>query len=212
MITISAFKWVPPFARGQVRDLRVRWACEEAALPYRTRLLGMGDQSAPEYRRWQPFGQVPAFEEDGLKLFESGAILLHIGERSETLLPREANERARATAWVFAALNSVEFFVQQLGAADAFFADQDWVKGYKPVIEDMTRKRLQGVADALGDQDYLEGRFTAGDLMMTTVLRILDNTALVKEMPALAAYKARCEARPAFQRALKAQLDDFADD
>src|SRR6058998_337122 len=123
MITISAFKWVPDFARGQVRDLRVRWALEEAGLPYRTRLLGQGDQEKPEYRALQPFGQVPIFEDGGFVLFETGAIVLHIGERSETLLPKEPLARARATQWLIAALNSIEPFVMNVAVIDLFYAD-----------------------------------------------------------------------------------------
>src|SRR5438128_10695669 len=128
MITISAFGWVPPFARGQVRDLRVRWALEEAGLAYKTRLLEQGDQDKPEYRALQPFGQVPIFEEDGEVLFETGAIVLHIGERSETLLPKDAAARAQATQWLIAALNSVEPHIMNVVAVKTFFADQEWAK------------------------------------------------------------------------------------
>src|SRR5215469_10768815 len=128
MITISAFKWVPDFARGQVRDLRVRWALEEAGLPYTTRLLEQGDQDRPQYRALQPFGQVPIFEEDGLVLFESGAIVLHIGARSELLLPKDAGARARAAQWVLAALNSIEPHVMNAALIDIVYADQEWAK------------------------------------------------------------------------------------
>ena len=124
MITISAFKWVPEFAQGQVRDLRARWALEEAGLPYKTRLLELGDQDKPDYRALQPFGQVPILEEDGLVLFESGAIVLHIGERSETLLPKDASARARATQWLIAALNSIEPFVMNVALIDLFYAER----------------------------------------------------------------------------------------
>jgi glutathione S-transferase len=128
MITISAFRWVPPFAQGQVRDLRVRWALEEAELSYRTRLLEQGDQDKPDYRALQPFGQVPIFEEDGQALFESGAIVLHIGERIEALLPRDAGARARATQWLVAALNSIEPHIMNVAAIELFYADQEWAK------------------------------------------------------------------------------------
>jgi glutathione S-transferase len=209
MITISAFKSVPPFARGLVRDLRVRWALEEAGLAYRTRLIGSEDQASADYRARQPFGQVPYFEEDGLALFESGAILLHIAQRSEVLLPNNPVARARATVWLFAALNTMEVAIQQLAALDLFHADQDWAKQRRPAAEAMVRQRLKELAASLGDRDHLEGRFTVGDLMMTTVLRILRHTDLVEREPKLKAYQLRCEARPAFQRALDAQMADF---
>lgn len=208
MITVSAFKWVPPFAAGLVRDLRVRWALEEAGLPYQTRLLGQGDQDTPEYRALQPFGQVPTFEEDGLVLFESGAIVLHIGERSEALLPRDPAARARAVGWVFAALNSVEPGVQNLASIDLFYAEEDWAKARRPGAVEFVERRLAAVAAWLDGRDHLEDRFTAGDLMMTTVLRILRHTNLV-EAAGLGAYLARCEARPAFGRALAAQMAPF---
>ena len=209
MITISAFKSIPPFARGLARDLRVRWACEEAGLPYQAKLIERADMTSDDYRVLQPFGQVPMFQEDGLTLFESGAIVLHIGERSEVLLPKDPAARARATVWLFAALNSIEVLAQRLFELDVFFAGQDWVKAHRPSIEERTRRRLKELAFALGDKPYLDGRFTAGDLMMATVLRILRVTDLLASEPALAAYLARCEARPAFQRALAAHMGDF---
>lgn len=209
MVTISAFKSVPPFARGLARDLRVRWACEEAGLPYEAKLIERADLASDDYHALQPFGQVPVFQEDGLTLFESGAIVLHIGERSETLLPKDPAARARAMVWLFAALNSIETVAQRLFELDVFFAGQDWVKEYRPHVEERTRKRLKELAKALGDKPYLDGRFTAGDLMMATVLRILRATDMVAGEPALAAYLARCEARPAFQRALAAHMGDF---
>lgn len=208
MITVSAFAWVPDFAQGQVRDLRVRWALEEAGLPYRTRLLAMGDQDKPDYRALQPFGQVPIFEEDGFVLFESGAIVLHIGERSETLLPKDGPARARATQWLIAALNSIEPFVMQVASIDLFFKDEDWAKLRRPSAVQFAEWRLKCLADNLGDKPYLDGdRFTAGDLMMASVLRIIP--ALTNAESRLAAYVERCTARPAFQRALAAQLGDF---
>jgi len=211
MITISAFKSIPPFAKGLVRDLRVRWALEEAGLPYQAKLIERDDQTSPEYRAMQPFGQVPVYQEDGLTLFESGAIVLHIGERSETLLPKDPAARARAITWLFAALNSVETMTQRLFELDVFFAGQDWVKEHRPNIEERTKRRLADLATTLGDKEYLDGRFTVGDLMMTTVLRILRVTDLVAREPKLAAYLARCEARPAFQRALRDQMAAFQD-
>ncbi len=208
MITISAFEWVPDFAQGHVRDLRARWALEEAGLSYRSRLLARGEQDKPEYRALQPFGQVPIFEEDGFVLFESGAIVLHIGERSDTLLPKDPAARARATQWLIAALNSVEPFVANVVLIDVFYADQQWAKLRRPGAVEFLQKRLAGLAAALGDKPYLDGeRFTAGDLVMTTVLRDLPDTVEVE--PRLAAYVDRCTARPAFQRALQAQMADF---
>ena len=210
MITISAFKWVPEFARGQVRDLRVRWALEEAGLPYKTRLLEQGDQDKPEYRALQPFGQVPIIEDGDLVIFESGAIVMHIGESSDTLLPTEAGERARATQWLIAALNSIEPFVMNVALIDLFYAKEEWAKLRRPGAVDFVRKRLSALSKSLGDKPFLDGdRFTAGDLMMTTVLRILENTDEVSNDERLSAYGERCTARPAFKRALSAQLGDF---
>jgi glutathione S-transferase len=210
MITISAFKWVPDFARGQVRDLRVRWALEEAGQPYQTRLLEQGDQDKADYRAMQPFGQVPIFEEDGLVLFESGAIVLHIGERSETLLPKEAGARARATQWLIAALNSIEPFVMNVAVIDLFYAKEEWAKLRRPSAVEFVQKRLSALSKSLADKPFLDGeRFTAGDLMMTTVLRILGSTDIVAGDKRLAAYLERCTARLAFKRALEAQMGDF---
>jgi len=210
MITISAFKWVPDFARGQVRDLRPRWALEEAGLPYTTRLLAQGDQDQPEYRALQPFGQVPIFEEDGLVLFESGAIVLHIAARSEALLPRDPGARARAMQWVFAALNSIEPFVMNVALIDLFYKDEEWAKLRRPGAVAFVGKRLAALSRSLGTKPYLDGdAFTAGDLVMATVLRILEETDIVRGDARLNDYVERCTARPAFKRALAAQLDDF---
>jgi glutathione S-transferase len=209
MIRVSAFRWVPAFAQGLVRDLRVRWALEEAGLFYEERLIGPEDQKAPDYRHLQPFGQVPTFEEDGLVLFESGAIVLHIAERSRALLPSEPMERARARTWALAALNSIEPPIQNLAEIDLFSADQEWAKARRPAVVARIRMRLGELATALGERDYLESRFSAGDLLMTTVLRILRHTKVLEEYPALDAYRARCETRPAFGRALAAQMAPF---
>src|ERR1700756_1386340 len=210
MITISAFRWVPDFARGQVRDLRARWAMEEAGLPYKTRLLELGDQDKPDYRALQPFGQVPILEEDGHVLFESGAIVLHIGERCEALLPKEPAARARATQWLVAALNSIEPFLMNVALIDLFYSNEEWAKLRRPGAVDFAKRRLAGLSKSLGDKPYLDGdRFTAGDLMMTTVLRILKHTDIVTSDKRLAAYIDRCTARPAFKRALDAQVGDF---
>jgi len=208
MITVSAFRWVPPFAQGQVRDLRVRWALEEAGIPYRSRLLAAGEQNTPEYRALQPFGQVPIFEEDGKVLFESGAIVLHIGERSATLLPRDPDARARAVQWLIAALNSVEPHVQNLAVLDAFYGGEEWARLRKPGAEAFARRRLEALSENLGDKPYLDGEtFTAGDLMMASVLRIMPELLDGR----LGGYLDRCTARPAFRRALDAQMGDFSE-
>jgi len=212
MITISAFKWVPDFAKGQVRDLRVRWALEEAGLRYETRLLEQGDQDKPEYRALQPFGQVPIFEEDGFVLFETGAVVLYVGERSEMLLPKDPKARARATQWLVAALNSIEPFVLNVAVIDLFYANEEWAKLRRPGAVEFAQKRLSALSKSLGNKPYLDGdRFTAGDLMMTTVLRILKHTDIVTSDKRLAAYIERCSARPAFKRAFDAQIGDFRD-
>ena len=210
MITISAFKWVPEFAHGLVRDLRVRWALEEAGLPYEARLLEQGDQNKPDYLALQPFGQVPILEEDGLALFESGAIVLHIGERSETLLPKEAGARARAVQWLIAALNSIEPSIMNIALIDIFYSNEEWARLRRPGAVEFAQRRLSALSKSLGDKPYLDGdRFSAGDLMMTTVLRMLRHTDIVTSEKRLATYIECCTARPAFKRALDAQLGDF---
>jgi glutathione S-transferase len=210
MITISAFKWVPEFAYGQVRDLRARWALEEASIPYETRLLALGDQDKPDYRALQPFGQVPILQDGDFTLFESGAIVLYIGERSETLLPKDPLARAHATQWLIAALNSIEPFLMNVALIDIFYANEEWAKLRRPGAVEFAQRRLAGLSKSLGDKPYLDGgRFTAGDLMMTTVLRILMHTDIVTSDKRLAAYIDRCTARPAFKRALDAQVGDF---
>jgi glutathione S-transferase len=193
-----------------VRDLRARWALEEAGLPYQTRLLRQGDQDTAEYRALQPFGQVPILMEDDLVLFESGAIVLHIGERSETLLPKEPGARARATQWLVAALNSVEPFVMNVAIIDFFYPNEQWAQLRRPGAVAFVQRRLAALSKSLADKDFLDGEnFTAGDLVMSTVLRILKNTDIVSRDTRLAAYVERCTARPAFKRALAAQLGDF---
>jgi glutathione S-transferase len=193
-----------------VRDIRVRWALEEAGLPYRTRLLSQGDQDKADYRDLQPFGQVPVLEENGFVLFESGAIVLYIGERSEALLPKEAHARARATQWVVSALNSIEPFVMNVALIDLFYANEEWAKLRRPSAVAFLEKRLAALARTLGSKPYLDGeRFTAGDLMMSAVLRILPEIT-ARHAP-LEDYVARCTARPAFKRALDAQIGDFQD-
>jgi glutathione S-transferase len=195
-----------------VRDLRVRWALEEAGIPYRERLIGPEDQASAAYRALQPFGQVPAVETDELKLFESGAIVLHIAETSEALMPSDAQGRARTRAWAFAALNSVEPAIQNLAELDLFHAGEPWVAARRPALTAAVQKRLGALEAWLGGRDHLEDRFTAGDLLMTTVLRILRHTEIVSERPALKAYQERCEARPAFRKALADHLRPFEAD
>jgi glutathione S-transferase len=208
MITISAFRWVPPFAKGQVRDLRVRWALEEAGLPYQARLLSQGDQDKPDYRALQPFGQVPIFQEDGHVLFESGAIVLHIGARSDVLLPNDQRARDRAVQWVIAALNSIEPHLMNVAAIEVFYADQEWARLRRQGATDFARHRLNGLSEALSDKPYLDGeRYTAGDLIMSSVLRIRPELLDAR----LARYVERCCARPAFARALSAQMNDFVE-
>jgi glutathione S-transferase len=208
-IEISAFAWVPSFAQGLVRDLRVRWALEEAGLAYRERLLDATTERPEDYLLEQPFGQVPIYNEGGIRMFETGAIVLHIADRSEALMPRDPVGRTRTMAWVVASLNSVEPSILELISIDIFNADAEWARLRRPGAEQNVRRRLGQLARWLGERDYLEDRFTAGDLMMTTMLRILRHTDLVAEHPNLARYQARCEARPAFERALAAQLAVF---
>jgi glutathione S-transferase len=209
MIKLTAFRSIPPFAQGLVRDFRVRWALEEARIPYEERLIGPEDQATAAYRALQPFGQVPAIETDELKLFESGAIVLCIAERSEALVPTDANGLARTKAWMFAALNSVEPAIQNLGELDLFHAGEAWAAERRPKAVEAVQKRLAALEDWLGGRDYLEERFTAGDLLMVTVLRILRHTDIVSGRAVLRAYQERCEARPAFQKAMADHLKPY---
>jgi glutathione S-transferase len=209
-VHVTAFKWVPDFAQGLVRDMRVRWALEEAGIPYTENLLEQGAQNEPSHRAVQPFGQIPVYEKGELTMFESGAIVMHIGEGSPALLPTDPVKRARAITWMFAALNSVEPHVQNLASIDLFFANEEWAKLRRPGAVAMVQAKLDALAASLQGRDYLEREFTAGDLLMTTVLRILRTTSLISAMPVLADYQARCEDRPAFRRALAAQMAPFA--
>jgi len=206
-IEITAFAWVPPFAQGLVRDLRIRWALEEIGLDYKVRLLG--PQRPPEYLKEQPFDQVPTLREGDLQIFESGAILQYIGEKDERLLPRDPQQRYRAIQWTYAAVNSVEPAFATLFGVNVFYADQQWAKLRQPSAEEFARLKLKRVSDWLGDKEWLEDRFTIGDIMMVTVLRFLNHAGIVADFPDLAAYQQRSEARPAFQRALADQLDTF---
>ena len=208
-IEISAFSWLPDFAQGLARDLRARWALEEAGLAYRERLFDARHPRPASYFEEQPFGQIPVYDDGDVRLFESGAIVLHIAEDVAELMPRDRQGRARTIGWVICALNSVEPAITELARIDLFSAGADWARARRPDAEQAVRDKLARVAAWLGDKDYLEDRFTAGDLIMTTVLRTLRHTNLVAEQPTLAAYKARCEARPAFKRALTAQFAAF---
>src|SRR5258707_2237339 len=205
MIKVSAFRWVPPVAQGLVRDLRVRWALEEAGLAYEERLIGPADQKSDGYRALQPFGQVPSYEENGLELFESGAIVLHIAERTELLMPPDPIARARTKTWMFAALNTVEppiIFLNAVGGEES---------PVKQGVVCLVETRLDSLCSQLSGRDYLEKRFTAADLLMTSVLRILRTTTMVTDRPVLESYRLRCENRPAFKKALDAQMSRFAE-
>lgn len=211
---VTAFRWVPPFAQGLVRDLRVRWALEEAGLPYDVELIGPEDQKSERYRKLQPFGQVPALRDGDLQLFESGAIVLHIAENaaSGVLLPQDLAGKERARTWVFAAINSIEPFVQNLAHIDLFNADKPWAIERRPQVLEMLRDRLQKLTAWMQGRQYLENEaFSVGDLMMTTVLRNLRHLDLLqKEFPELETYRLRCEGRTAFQKALADQMKVFA--
>lgn len=207
-VCLSVLAWVPEGGRGLVRDLRVRWALEEAGIAYSVEKLGWMAKRPADYLAEQPFGQVPAYREGPVSMFETGAIVLHIGEGSEALLPRDPHARGRAISWLFAALNSVEMETWPYEMVD-YLGPGDWVEGAKTAFAAQTRRRLDRVAAWLGNKDWLEGSFTAGDLMMVSVLRRIPE--LLADYPTLAAYVARGEARPAFQRALAAQLADFED-
>jgi glutathione S-transferase len=207
-IEITAFRWVPEFAQGVVRDLRARWALEEAGIDYRVRLLGQ--ERPPEYLQEQPFDQVPCLSDGDVHSFESGAIVQYIGEKSEALLPRDPQGRYRAIQWTYAALNSVEPAIMNVVVVDVFFQGEEWAKLRRPGAIDFARLKLKRLSDWLGDKTWLEGdRFTIGDLMLVTVLRLLRHTDLVSEFPNLDAFLKRGEALPAFQRALDDQLAAF---
>lgn len=213
MIRISAFKWVPPFAQGLVRDLRPRWILEEGEIPHEIQFVSREDQNTESYRRLQPFGQVPVMQDGDLELFESGSMLLHISEKYNVLLPTNENARARARTWVFAGLSSIEPHISNLVSIDLFYANEEWAKLRRPGALDMAKLKLTSLAKWMEGREYLEdNQFTVGDLMMTTILRNLRHLDLLeKEFPTLEAYKKRCEARPAFKRALDAQMKTFAE-
>jgi len=207
-IEVTAFRWVPEGAQGLVNDLRVRWALEEAGLDYRVRLIG--GERPPGYREDQPFDQVPCLRDSSVHIFESGAIVQYIGEKSEALLPRDPQGKYAAIQWTYAAVNSLEPFVQHRVLLDVVWADQDWAEPSKPTADALSSLRLQQLSERLGDKEWLEGgRFTIGDLMMVTVLRLADRGRLLARTPNLSEYVKRAEARPAFRRALEDQLAAF---
>lgn len=205
-ITITAFERSPDGGKGLARDTRVRWALEEAGLPYDVRLVSFRAMKEPAHLALHPFGQIPTYEEDGLVLFETGAIVLYIAQRHGGLLPEDANARARAVAWMFAAVNTVEPPILELVTARIFEGDKPWSKERLPLVEERVRDRLRQLSAHLGDAEWLDGPFSAGDLMMVSVLLRTRPSGILDEFPTLAAYVARGEARPAYQRAFAAQL------
>jgi glutathione S-transferase len=214
-IEITALPWAPPQFQGQVCDLAVRWALEEAGLPYEVRLSGDEARKTTEYRRLQPFGQVPVYTEGSIELFESGAIVLHIAEKPPlpghtVLLPADPAARARAKAWLFAALNSLDVDITALGDIDHWAPSEPWGIARRPELEQMVRSRLETLAAQFAQRQYLAGEFSVADIMTIMVLRALRHTTLVADVPTLRVYRDRCEARPAFQRSLAAQLQEYA--
>lgn len=204
-ITITAFERSPDGGKGLARDTRVRWALEEVGQPYEVRLVSFRAMKEPAHRALHPFGQIPTYEEGDLALFETGAIVLHIAERHAGLLPVDADARARAITWMFAALNTVEPPILELGTVRFLESDKPWSKERLPLVEDRIRNRLHPLSDRLGDADWLDGGFSAGDLMMVSVLLRLKSSGLLNGFPNLSGYVARGEARPAYQRAFDAQ-------
>jgi glutathione S-transferase len=207
--TITAFAQSPDRGRGLARDMRVRWALEEVGQPYDVRLLSFKAMKEPEHLCLHPFGQIPTYEEGDLVLFESGAIVLHIAQRHAGLLPQDHNARARAISWMFAALDTVEPGVVELAMATLLESNETWYEQRLPMLRDRVRRRLGQLSDRLGDAGWLEGEFSAGDLLMISVLLRLRRSGIVEEFPKLSAYVARGEARPAYKRAFAAQLAVF---
>jgi glutathione S-transferase len=207
--TITAFEKSPDRGRGLARDTRVRWALEEVGQPYEVRLVSFGAMKEPAHRALHPFGQIPTYEEGDLVLFESGAIVFHIAERHACLLPGDANARARAITWMFAAINTVEPPILDLVTARLVEGDKPWCEQRLPLVQDRIRVRLGELSARLGDAEWLDGAFSAGDLMMVAVLLRLRMSGMLDEYPNLSAYVARGEARPAYKRAFDAQLAVF---
>ena len=211
MIAVTTVDWVPPFAHGHLRDLRLRWALEEAGLAYEMRFVPLMGRDAPDYRALQPFGQIPVYEEDGRAMFETVAVLLHLSEKSAALAPADADGRAEMTTWLFAALNTVEPPLQHLKMVDVFHRNQDWRAAHRPSAVEAAQKRLGDLAKVLDGRDFIAaGRFTVADIAMATVLRIVNHTDMVAQHAPLARYLSRSEERPAFQTALAGQLADIA--
>ena len=207
--TITAFERSPDHGRGLARDMRVRWALEETGQPHDVRLVSFEEMKQPAHLALHPFGQIPTYQEGDLTLFESGAIILHLAQQHAGLLPQAADARARAIAWMFAALNTMEPPIIEFGMSKLFESDKSWFEQRQPMLEARVRTRLGQLSARLGDADWLDGAFSAGDLLMVTVLRRLPGSGLVEEHGNLAAYVARGEARPAYQRAFEAQLAVF---
>ena len=209
--TITAFADSPDRGQGLARDMRVRWALEEVGQPYAVRLLSFAEMKQPAHLALHPFGQIPTYEEGDLALFESGAIVLHIAQRHPGLLPDDPDARARAITWIFAALSTVEPPIVELDVAELSEHDRPWSAQRLPLVHDRIRVRLRQLADRLGAADWLDGDFSAGDLMMVTVLQRLKGSGLLEAHPTLVAYQHRAEARPAFHRAFAAQLAVFTE-
>lgn len=208
-ITITGFESSPDRGQGLARDMRVRWALEEVGQPYEVRLVSFRAMKEPAHLALNPFGQIPTYEEDGLKLFESGAIILHIAERHAGLLPDNPDARAHAIMWMFAALNTLEPPIIEYQNLVLFEREKSWYEERLPLVKDRVRDRLGPLSGWLGSKEWLEGTFSAGDLLMVHALQRLGRSGLLAEFPNLAAYIARAEARPAFQRAFAAQLAVF---
>jgi glutathione S-transferase len=208
--TVTGFSAVPPFAYGLVRDLRVRWALTEAGLPYDVELIDPACRKSDAYRQKQPFGMVPAFAVDNLQLFESGAIVQLIAEKSEVLMPADESGRASTIVWMYAALNTVEPAVDQLFSIDLQHNAEEWAKLRRPAVIETVCDRLAVLASQLDGRDFLVGRFSAADILMATVLRLVRHTDLIEARPVVDAYLKRCEARPAFEKALSEQLREYA--
>lgn len=207
--TITAFKSSPDRGRGLARDIRVRWAFEEVGQAYDVQLVTFEEMKQAHYKKLQPFGQIPVYKEDDLVLFESGAILFHIAQTRDGLLPKETKARARAIAWMFSALNTVEPPIVERSSFILLECEKSWFKDRLPLLDERVHVRLKDLSAWLGNADWLDGNFSAGDLLMVTVLRRMEGSGLLENYPNLCAYIARAEARPAYQRAFAAQLAVF---